>query len=328
MVESRGDYMAMGRAAHRPSATVDAREVANRAHRKLVAVVLGLLLAMTATGAHAQPAGQAVAVSGSVSASGEAGVRALVAGSPVFMGDTIDTGAFGEAQIVFSDATRLAVGPGSRVVLDAYVVQTRTTASRFAINAARGAIRFISGGSRSNAYQVTTPTATIGIRGTAFDVSTRTAQRTNALLYDGRISACSVAGGCADLDRSCEVAVILADPARPVLRSDTRDLVPGATRFQFPYLVDEQRLLPEFRVQADRCLGNGGRRSQPAQDGRDDRQRERGEPETPGNGDDGESGDGDYGKGDSVNGETGDGHPGGSETGSGGDGRGDYGGSF
>lgn len=317
----------MAQAAYRPAAAVDTWGLAIRAQVRLLAVLLGLLLAVTASEAYAQPVGQAVAVSGSVSASGQAGVRALIAGGPVFMGDTIDTGAFGEAQIVFTDATKLAVGPGSRIILDAYVVQTRTTASRFAINTARGAIRFISGGSRSNAYQVTTPTATIGIRGTAFDVSARTAQRTNALLYDGRISACNVAGACANLDRSCEVAVILADPARPVLRSDARDLVPGATRFQFPYLVDEQRLLPEFRVQASRCLGNGGRRSQPAQDGRDDRQRERSDPETPGNGEDGDSDNGDHGEGNSGNGETGDGHSGGGETGNG-DGRGESSGSF
>lgn len=217
-----------------------------------------ILLVLPAGEVHAQAAGQAVAVSGSVSASGPQGARALLAGGPVYMGDTIDTGVFGEAQIVFTDATKLAIGPGSRMVLDAYVLQTSTTTSSFAVNAARGAFRFISGGSSSNAYRVRTPTATIGIRGTAFDFSDRTGERTNALLYDGRITACNMAGACANLDRSCEIAVVVADPAQPVQRSDTSALVPTAIRFQFPYLVDEERLLPEFQVQAARCLGAGG----------------------------------------------------------------------
>jgi hypothetical protein len=233
------------------------RAVAMSSLRWAASAAIALVLGLPAGDVHAQSAGQAVAVSGSVSASGPQGVRALVAGGPVYMGDTIDTGVFGEAQIVFSDDTRLAIGPGSQMVLDSYVLQTRSTTSSFVINAARGAFRFISGGSRSNAYQVTTPTAIIGIRGTAFDVSDRTTRRTNALLYDGRITACNVAGQCADL------ALLRgrrhprrSGPAGAAL--DTSQLVPTAVRYQFPYLVDEARLLPEFQVQAARCLGAGG----------------------------------------------------------------------
>ncbi|MEX2588167.1 MAG: hypothetical protein WD602_09285, partial [Actinomycetota bacterium] len=113
---------------------------------------VGIALLMGSSEVLAQSAGQAVAVSGSVSASGPEGVRALAPGGPVYMGDTIDTGVFGEAQIEFTDATMLAIGPGSQVALDSYLVETRTTVSSFVINAARGALRFISGGSRSNSY--------------------------------------------------------------------------------------------------------------------------------------------------------------------------------
>ena len=275
----------------------------------LLAMVL--LLALPAGQLLAQAAGEAVAVSGSVSASGPQGSRALIAGGPVYMGDTIDTGTFGEAQILFTDETRLAIGPGSRMVLDAYVMQTSSTTSSFAVNAARGAFRFISGNSNSNAYQVATPTATIGIRGTAFDFSDRTAQQTNALLYDGLITACSPAGQCADLDRSCEIAIVSADPARPVVRSDSSQIVPNAIRFQFPYLVGEARLLPQFRVQAARCLGAGGA-STPIRGGEGgSRAPARGDPG--GNGDGDGEGEGEGGGETGVNGQTG-----GSVTGGGG----------
>lgn len=281
-------------------------------------VAIALLLVLPAGKLHAQAAGEAVAVSGSVSASGPQGSRALAAGGPVYMGDTIDTGTFGEAQIVFTDETRLAIGPGSRMVLDAYVLQTSSTASSFVVDAARGAFRFISGNSSSNAYQVATPTATIGIRGTAFDFSDRTAQQTNALLYDGRITACSRAGQYADLDRSCEIAIIPSDPAQAVVRTDTSQIVPNAIRFQFPYLVGEARLLPEFQVQAARCLGGGGQ-SAPIRGG-DGGERAPPSRDPGGDGDGNGEGDGDSGgDGDSSgDGDTGgNGQTGGSETGSG-----------
>jgi hypothetical protein len=101
-----------------------------------------------------------------------------------------------------------------------------------------------------------------------------------------------------------------------VTRSDTSQLVPNAIRFQFPYLIDEARLLPEFQVQAARCLGagglstpirggDGGERSPPSQD-------------PGGNGDGDGDGEGD-GEGDSDSGGDGDtgtnGQNGGSETG-------------
>ena len=55
------------------------------------------------------------------------------------------------------------------MVIDAFVFNDDNTARKISINAVRGAFRFITGNSPKDAYSITTPTATIGVRGTEFD---------------------------------------------------------------------------------------------------------------------------------------------------------------
>lgn len=99
-------------------------------------------------------------------ADGQTGKRVLVLNGPVFSGDKIVTGPTGNAQIQFRDNTKLVVGPNSTMVIDAFVYGGNSDAARkVTINAVRGAFRFITGNSPKDAYSITTPTATIGVRG-------------------------------------------------------------------------------------------------------------------------------------------------------------------
>jgi hypothetical protein len=99
-------------------------------------------------------------------ADGQTGKRVLVMDGPVFSGDRIVTGPSGNAQIKFRDNTRLVVGPNSTMVIDAFIFGGDGEAARkVTINAVRGAFRFITGNSPKDAYSITTPTATIGVRG-------------------------------------------------------------------------------------------------------------------------------------------------------------------
>lgn len=115
--------------------------------------------------AMAQPSGVVLAVVQQSEADGETGKRTLAVEAPVFAGDKIITGPVGEAQVRFRDNTRLVVGPNSMMVIDAFVFADDDTARKISINAVRGAFRFISGNSPKDAYSITTPTATIGVRG-------------------------------------------------------------------------------------------------------------------------------------------------------------------
>ena len=112
----------------------------------------------------AQPSGIVIAVVQQSEADGQTGRRTLAQEAPVFSGDRIITGPSGEAQVRFRDDTKLVVGPNSMMVIDAFIF-SGDTAREISINAVRGAFRFITGNSPKDAYSITTPTATIGVRG-------------------------------------------------------------------------------------------------------------------------------------------------------------------
>jgi hypothetical protein len=114
---------------------------------------------------NAEPSGIVIAVVQQSEADGATGRRVLMEEAAVFSGDKIITGPVGEAQVRFRDDTKLVVGPNSMMVIDAFVFNDDDTARDITINAVRGAFRFITGNSPKDAYTITTPTSTIGVRG-------------------------------------------------------------------------------------------------------------------------------------------------------------------
>ncbi|VAW00835.1 hypothetical protein MNBD_ALPHA08-661 [hydrothermal vent metagenome] len=197
-------------------------------------------------------AGKAVAVAGSATSSGQQGKRTLSTGSSVFQGDTITTGFTGRVQLLFSDNAKLVVGPRSRVKIDNYVLGRGKTVSSFAIQAARGTFRFISGNSKKSAYKISIKTATIGIRGTSFDFAN--AGRTKVVLYTGSVQVC-IGGSCQTLRNKCDLAQEAGDR---IIKATTAQLVPNAYRLTFPYIRGESSLLPAFRVNAAACDADFG----------------------------------------------------------------------
>ncbi len=115
--------------------------------------------------ARAQPDGFVVAVIQQAHIDAKTGKKILEPANPIYSGDRITTGAIGNAQIKFRDDTKLVVGPNSALIIDAFVFDNNDTARKVSISALKGAFRFISGKSPKDVYKITTPTATIGIRG-------------------------------------------------------------------------------------------------------------------------------------------------------------------
>ncbi|HVY19873.1 MAG TPA: FecR domain-containing protein [Bauldia sp.] len=113
----------------------------------------------------AQPSGVVLAVVQQSEADGQTGKRVLLVEAPVYSGDHIVTGPTGQAQVKFRDDTKLVVGPNSTMIIDAFVFSDQDSARQISINAVKGAFRFITGKSPKDAYSITTPTATIGVRG-------------------------------------------------------------------------------------------------------------------------------------------------------------------
>jgi hypothetical protein len=89
----------------------------------------------------------------------------LSAGSGVHSGETVHTGGGGQADLRFLDSSSLTVGPGSNVRLDKFVYDPNKGSGNVAIEASRGAFRFVSGSQGQGSYSVKTPSGTLGIRG-------------------------------------------------------------------------------------------------------------------------------------------------------------------
>ena len=94
----------------------------------------------------------------------------LRAGIDVFRDEVIRTGDHSASKVLFQDKTNLSIGAGSEVVLDRFVFDPNPANSQVALRIARGVVRFTTGNLPKSAYQITTPTATIGIRGTVLTI--------------------------------------------------------------------------------------------------------------------------------------------------------------
>lgn len=149
-------------------------------------VILGIATAAAAHGA--EPVGSVERVQGSATASLAGVERVLAAGAPVNLAETISTGAGARAAIALDDGTTITLGEKARLVIDAFVYDPAATTTVHA-NVA-GAFRYVSGRLAAGATRqasVTTPVATIGVRGTDFWGGPIDG-RFGVLLFEGSIS--------------------------------------------------------------------------------------------------------------------------------------------
>lgn len=125
-------------------------------------------LALAAAEAQAQNAvGVNAAVRNSVQQrSGSAAARPAQVRGQVRLGDQFTTGANSQVQVLLNDRSTFTVGPNARMTVDRFVVSEGGSAS-----VARGAFRFASGRTTrgSSRQAVSTPVASIGVRGTIIE---------------------------------------------------------------------------------------------------------------------------------------------------------------
>ncbi len=102
--------------------------------------------------------------------------------------DRVQTGANSRMQIALLDRTKISVGPNALLTIDKFIFDPK--GGSVSVSAAKGALRFMSGSSKSS-RTLRTPSATIGIRGTVFDtaigaLAVEIAQREKAVPKDTR----------------------------------------------------------------------------------------------------------------------------------------------
>ena len=90
----------------------------------------------------------------------------------VSLGDQVQTANASMLQILLLDRSNFTVGSNARVTIDRFVYDPQRSASAVGASVAKGAFRFISGRSIHNMpgkTAITTPVASIGVRGTMFE---------------------------------------------------------------------------------------------------------------------------------------------------------------
>jgi hypothetical protein len=117
--------------------------------------------------------------------------RKVAQGDDVFVDELIRTAQASAAKILFVDKTNLAIGPQAAVKLDRFVFKDDRSAKAMAVTVTKGAMRWVSGISPSSAYQIKTPNAIIGVRGTIFDVLVA-GGRTSVVLQEGSVEVCTM----------------------------------------------------------------------------------------------------------------------------------------
>ena len=132
-----------------------------------LAMVLGLIssaaMADSQIGSFVQPEFTGATGTRTVSS---AALEELHFNRDVFAGETVKTPANGSTVIKFQDQTQIQVGHDSTIVLDSFVYDPQTATSTGTIAFSKGVFRFISGVAGDKAVGLSTPTATMAIRGT------------------------------------------------------------------------------------------------------------------------------------------------------------------
>ncbi|MBC9882208.1 hypothetical protein G8O24_33310 [Bradyrhizobium sp. INPA01-394B] len=146
-------------------------------------------------------------------------VRVAATTTPINVGDsmlrdeTVRTGADGAARFVMADSTNLSLGPSATLKLDRTVFNDERSYRDVAIRMATGAFRFVTGHSEKTAYKITTPLATIGVRGTILDILSQRG-RSVVVLQEGAASVCTLNAQCIQLTQPGDTAVITSTGGR------------------------------------------------------------------------------------------------------------------
>jgi hypothetical protein len=132
-------------------------------------IVFLATLIVSGTACSAELFGTVDALSGNANVEDQSGKSAAVTlGLNIFEGQTITSGPEGEVHLVTEDSGIIALRPNTVFRVDEYKAEGNSS-DRIFMSLLKGAVRSITGwvGKYNNsAYRITTPTATIGIRGT------------------------------------------------------------------------------------------------------------------------------------------------------------------
>jgi FecR protein len=138
---------------------------------RLFAAAISLFSAIAATTALAQsPIGDAASVENDVEATLNHKPLPISDGRSVFQNEHLQTGDASQATLVFLDSTDFSLGPTSKATLNRFIYNPDTGGGRVQIEADGGVYRFVTGKQDKKDYAVVTPSGTIRVKGTEFQL--------------------------------------------------------------------------------------------------------------------------------------------------------------
>jgi hypothetical protein len=182
----------------------------------------------------------------------------------IFSYNVVKTGK-GKVAIEFIDDTRVDVTQHSKLIIDEFVYDPNTKTGSLSLKAALGTIRYASGQIAKTSptnVQITTPTATIGVRGTDFtmtvdEIGSSTiillpSCDTNGFCFVGEITVESDAGMVImnTAFQATTVDTISSKPLPPVILSLEEDFITNLLIFSPPREIEEAEQEEEFKKTA------------------------------------------------------------------------------
>ena len=190
--------------------------------------------------------GESVVITNIVMADFAEQQRKLAKGDGVRQDETIEVNTDAQGEFRLDDDTKLALGPGSRLVLDKFVYDSDKKMGSIVINMMKGAFRFITGVAVKPTYVINTPNASITVRGTIFDVYILPDRSVWVLLHEGALEATGKRNVCHVLDQPGQLIRISGDGtvAKPVNWTQLPDNAAVAFDTAFPFVTNTPAIDP------------------------------------------------------------------------------------
>lgn len=227
---------------------------------RFVVFLIGLSAALLSSAQHAtaapgEPIGSAVTIVNLVTAELNKDQRRLSSGDDVRQQELIEVDDDGQGELLLRDDTKLALGPGSRLLLDEFVYNPKISGGAIVLDLVQGTFRFITGLAAKPAYVIRTPTASITVRGTIFDAYVRASGAAWLLLIEGAIEVCSQDGKCVLHDEPGKLIRIAGDKVdKPVKWASLPDKQDDDFDRAFPFVVTAPEIDPNPILDRDEVV--------------------------------------------------------------------------
>jgi hypothetical protein len=214
---------------------------------RVIAGFFILLLAAIAPSIALASVGEAVGVIPEANLDSSGIVTVLHVGADVEIGETVKTGPVGQVELIFTDGTKLVVGPGSSLIIEDYLVRSGGGVGKLAINALGGTFRFFTGSMAKPSYEIQTPSGTIGVRGTIFELYVNKFGNALVTVLEGAVNLC-VQGSANCEAVSIETSQTCGAAFLALNANGFQNLSATELANYFPYLENQEPLSEPFRV--------------------------------------------------------------------------------